>query len=48
MPKTTDNVTVVTQYNFEAPINQAIEEDDEDLELYEEMTREIERKADNI
>ena len=48
MPKTTDNVTVVTKYNFEAPINQAEEEDDEDLEVSEEITREIEWKADNI
>ena len=48
MPKTTDNVTVVTRYNFDSPINQAEEEGDEDLEIYEEIEREIERKADNI
>ena len=42
MPKTTDNVIVATQYNFDAPINQAEEEDDEDLELFEELAREIE------
>ena len=48
MPKTTNNVTTATQYNFDAPINQDEEEGDEDLELSEEMEREIERKADNI
>ena len=36
MPKTTDNVTTATRYNFDAPINKAEEEDDEDLEISEE------------
>ena len=48
MPKITDNVTATTWYDFDAPINQAGEEDDEDLELSEEMEREIERKANSI
>ena len=48
MPKTTDNATAVTRYNFDAPINQAEEEGDEDLELSMEMARGIEWKADNI
>ena len=48
MSKTTDNVTAVTRYNFDAPINQAEEEGDEDLEISEEMEREIKKKADNI
>ena len=48
MPKTTDNATVLTRYNFDAPINQAEEEGDKDLEISEEMARETERKADNI
>ena len=47
MPKDTDNVAAATQYNFDAPINQAKEEDDKDLELSEEREREIEWKADN-
>ena len=42
MPKATDNVTATTRYNFDAPINQAKEEDEEYLELSEEMEREIE------
>ena len=41
MPKTTDNATATTRYNFDAPINQAKEEDDKDLELSEKMAREI-------
>ena len=48
MPKTTDSPTVTTRYNFDAPINQAEEESDEDLELPEEMERDIEQKADNL
>ena len=48
MPKITDNVTAAIRYNFDAPINQAEEEDDEDLEISEELAREIEQKADNI
>ena len=48
MPKTTDNVTAAIRYNFDAPINQAKEEDDKDLELSKKMTREIKRKANNI
>ena len=48
MPKITDNVTATTRYDFDAPINQAEEEDDEDLELSEELARSIEQKADNI
>ena len=48
MPKTTDNVIATIRYNFDAPINQAKEEDDKDLELSKEMTKEIERKADSI
>ena len=48
MPKTTDNVTAATQYIFDAPINQAEEEGDEDLELSEEMEREKEWRDDNI
>ena len=47
MPKITDNVTATTRYDFDAPINQAEEKDDKDLELSEEMEREIEQKADN-
>ena len=39
MPKTTDDSTDATQYNFDAPINQAKEEVDKDLELPEEMAR---------
>ena len=41
MPKITDIANAATRYNFDAPINQVEEEDDEDLELYEEMVREI-------
>ena len=48
MPKSTDNATAAIRYNFDAPINQAKEEDDKDLELSEKMAREIEQKADNI
>ena len=48
MPKITDNVTAAIWYNFDAPINQAKEEDDEDLELYKELEREIEQKANSI
>ena len=48
MPKITDNATATTRYDFDVPIHQAEEEDDEDLELSEEMEREIERKANNI
>ena len=48
MPKTTDSPTVTTRYNFDAPINQAEEESDEDLELSKKMAREMEQKADNI
>ena len=48
MPRTTDNVTAATRYNFDAPINQVKEESDEDLELSEKMAREIKQKADNI
>ena len=48
MPKITDNATAMTQYDFDVPIHQAEEEDDEDLELSEEMAREIERKANSI
>ena len=48
MPKIIDNITATTWYDFDVPINQAEEEDDEDLELSEEMEREIERKANNI
>ena len=48
MPKTTDNATTAIRYNFDAPINQAKEEDDKDLELSEKMAREIEQKADNV
>ena len=48
MLKITYNVTVAIRYNFDAPINQAEEEDDEDLELSKELEREIEKKADNI
>ena len=33
IPKTTDNVSATIWYNFDAPINQAKEEDDEDLEF---------------
>ena len=46
MPKTTDNANAVIRYNFDAPINQAKEEDDKDLELSEKMAREI-KKANN-
>ena len=48
MPKIIDNVFATTRYNFDAPINQAGEEGDEDLKLSEEMAQEIERKPDNI
>ena len=48
VPKTTDNLTARIRYNFDDPINQAEEEYNEDLELSEELVREIERKADNI
>ena len=41
MPKTTDNATAVTRYNFDGPINQAKDKDYKDLELSEEMAREI-------
>ena len=47
MPKTTDNAIAAIRYNFDAPINQAKEEDDKDLELSEKMVREIKRKANN-
>ena len=33
MLKITDNVTVAIRYDFDAPINQAEEEDNKDLEL---------------
>ena len=48
MPKITDNVTAAIRYNFDAPINQAEEICDEDLELSKELVRKIERKADSI
>ena len=48
MSKNTDNVTAAIQYNFDAPINQAEEEDDEDIELSEELENELEKKGDNI
>ena len=35
MPKITDNIIAAIRYDFDAPVNQAEEEDDEDLELYE-------------
>ena len=47
VPKTPDNVTVATRYNFDAPINRAEEENDEDLELSEKMAKEIKRKSNN-
>ena len=48
MPKNIDKVTAAIRYDFDAPINQAEEDDDEDLELSEELAREIDKKADNI
>ena len=48
MPKTTDNATIAIRYNFDAPINQAKEEDDKDLELSEKMAREIKRTANSM
>ena len=48
MSKITDNVTAAIRYNFDAPINKAEEECDEDLELFDELEMEIEGKADNI
>ena len=48
MPKITGNVTAATQCDFDAPINQAEEEDDEGLELSEELERWIKQKADSI
>ena len=48
MPKITDNVTTAFRYNFDAPTNKAEEEDDEDLELSEEVAREIDQKANKI
>ena len=48
MSKINDKVTAAIWYNFYAPINQAEEEDDEDIELSEELARKIEQKADNI
>ena len=45
MSKITDNTTATTRYDFDVPIYQAEEEDDEDLELSKEMAREIEKKA---
>ena len=47
MPKTTNISTAATRYNFDAPINQAKEENDKYLELSEKMAREIKRKANN-
>ena len=35
------NATAAIRYNFDAPINQAKEKDDKDLELSEKITREI-------
>ena len=48
MPKTIDNINVAIRYKFDAPINQDEEECDENIELSKELSREIERKADNI
>ena len=43
MPITINNVITATRYNFVAPINQAKEESDEDLELSEKIAREIKK-----
>ena len=43
MPKITDNFTAPIRYDFDAPVNQDEEEDDEDLELSKEMERSIEK-----
>ena len=48
IPKITKIVTDAIWYNFDTPINQAEEEDDEDIELSEELARELEQKDDNI
>ena len=45
MPKITDNTTATTRYDFDVPIHQAEEEDDEDLKLSEKMVREIREKG---
>ena len=42
MPKITDDVTATIWYDFDNPVNQAEEEDFEDLELSEELARSIE------
>ncbi|XP_058763854.1 uncharacterized protein LOC131637289 [Vicia villosa] len=48
-PKSTpiliDNDTATIRYNFDAPINQAEEEDEEDYELTKELTRLIEQES---
>ena len=48
MPKINDDVTATIRYDFDNPVNQAEEEDIEDLELFEELARSIEQKADII
>ena len=44
MPKITDDVTATIRYDFDTPVNQAEEEDVEDLELSEELARSIEQR----
>ena len=44
MPKTTDNVAAAILYNFDAPINQAKDKYDKDLELSEKISREIKKE----
>ena len=46
--KLSDNDTATIWYNFDAPINQAEEEDGKDLELPKELARVLEKKADNV